>query len=165
MRGRKPNSSNVVPLTDRNAAVETQGEREARFARVAHEVAKSLRPRGLDEGTAKVWDRLAPRLAHPTVARLRPHFVESFVLMCQVRARYEALRAELAEDGEVYHSTTRNGTQWKSRPQVGQMNAAFAQFVTLARDFGLTPAADRAVSQGVGMADLFDEETQDVEFA
>jgi len=139
MKGRKPDNDAVVPLTD---GVRYEDHEAAALAK-----AGALKPAGLDEDVSRVWDRIAPKVCHPTVDRLKPHMLETFVLMCKVLARYERLASYLAEFnvGETYVTETRNGVQWKSRPEVGQMNEAFRQFLTLARDFGLTPAAERGL--------------------
>ncbi len=139
MKGRKPAESNVVPLT----GDELRGD----FTAFAQDAANGLRPAGLDDDVRDVWDRIAPHVCHPQVDRLKAHMVQPFVLMCRALARYENLRLLMADPavGETYESHTRNGVQIKSRPEVAQMNESFRQFVTLARDFGLTPAAERGL--------------------
>jgi len=151
MKGRKPGSDNVVPMTG-DVRLES-------FEAAARSKAGQLKPAHLNGGAGEVWDRLAPILCLPTVDRLQPQMVESCSLMCQALARYEGLRGKLAdpEFGETYESHTRNGVQFKSRPEVAQMNEAFRQFLTLARDFGLTPAAERGL-KNAGQGRLpFDE--------
>ena len=151
MRGRKPGTDNVVPMTG--------DTRLESFEAAAKAKAAQLKPAHLEGGAGDVWDRLAPILCNPTVDRLQPQMVETCALMCQVLARYEGLRGKLADPtfGETYASHTRNGVQHKSRPEVAQMNEAFRQFVTLARDFGLTPAAERGL-RNAGQGKLpFDE--------
>lgn len=137
MRGRKPSSSNVVPLTEDLRRLDFEASAKAK--------ARSLKPRKLDPDVAKVWDRLAPRVCHPTVNRLAPHMVEAFVMLCRCIARHERLRTLMQAEGETYETQTRNGAQMKSRPEVGQMNESFRQALTLLRDFGLTPAAERGI--------------------
>lgn len=137
MRGRKPQNSNVVPLTEDVRRLDFEASAKAK--------AKSLKPRGLDRDVSKVWDRLAPCVCHPTVNRLAPHMVEAFVMLCRCIARHERLRTVMEGEGETYETQTRNGTQLKSRPEVGQMNESFRQALTLLRDFGLTPAAERGI--------------------
>ncbi len=139
MRGRKPDQDNVVPLTG--------DQSRGNFDGYAASVANGLRPPGLEDDVRQVYDRIAPLLCHPTVVRLKPHMVDTFVLMCRMWCRFETIRKLLAdpEVGETYESETRNGVQLKSRPEVAQMNEAFRNFLTLARDFGLTPAAERGI--------------------
>lgn len=156
MRGRKPNVDNVVPLTGAD-----DSERAARHDKRAMEIARELRPRGLEDDVRKIWDRMAPRVCHPTVDRLHPQHVETFAIMCRALARYERLRLFLAQEGEVYATETRNGLQYKNRPEVGQMNEAFRQFLTLARDFGLTPSSERAIRNSYGQPNLFDDDEPD----
>lgn len=149
MRGRKPENTNVVLLTSDAPRPD--------FRAAAKAKARELKPRGLDKDVSKVWDRIAPHVCHPTVDRLHPHMVEPFALMCVALARYERIRTELEILTETYESHTRNGVQYKSRPEVGQLNESFRQFVTLARDFGLTPSAERGLkASGQGAFD-FDE--------
>ncbi|MBA5779485.1 P27 family phage terminase small subunit [Stappia sp. F7233] len=149
MKGRKPGTDNVVPLTE-------EGQYGANLDERAEQKAKELKPRGLSKEVAKVWDRLAVPVCHPTVDRLRPHMVATFALMCEALARYEAIAAELVVLGETYTTEGRNGVQYKSRPEVAQRNEAFRQFLTLARDFGLTPASERGISTAAGQGQLFD---------
>ncbi|RAH99205.1 terminase [Acuticoccus sediminis] len=163
MRGRRPTIDNVVPLTEANE--DAAAEREVRLLQRAEATAVALRPDGMDEETAAVWDRLAPLYAHPQVGRLKPIFVPAFELACQARARYERLRAFLVENGETYASMTRNGLQQKSRPEVAQMNVAFGQFRSLIERFGGDPFSDRALlSATAGQADMFDE-PEGIDFA
>lgn len=146
MRGRKPQNSNVVPLTEDVRRLDFEASAKAK--------AKSLKPRALDRDVARVWDRLAPCVCHPTVNRLAPHMVESFILLCRAIARHERLRAAIEELGETYETQTRNGAQVKSRPEVGQMNESFRQALTLLRDFGLTPAAERGIKASFDQGDF-----------
>lgn len=137
MRGRKPDNTNVVPLTG--------DARRIDFDAAARAKARELKPRGLEADVSKVWDRLAPRVCHPTVNRLAPHLVESFLLLCRALARHDKLRLQIQATGETYATATRNGEQHKSRPEVAQLNESFRQALTLLRDFGLTPAAERGL--------------------
>lgn len=162
MRGRKPETTNVVPLKG--------GDDLAQFDAAARAKARKLKPRGLERAVSKVWDRLAPSVAHPTVDRLKPHLVEAFKMLCEAVAEYEAYRATLAApdiraDGtirpasETYEVDTRNGSQIKNKPEVGQRNEAFRRALTLLRDFGLTPAAERGiVASGTQGAFDFDDD-------
>lgn len=146
MRGRKPNSDNVVPLT--------ADSRVADFDAYAKTKAAELKPEKLPARVSKVWDRVAPRVCHPTVDRLKAHNVEGFKLLCDSIARYEQLVAWLSRHHETYVTETRNGTQHKSRPEVAQRNEAFRQALTLLRDFGLTPAAERGMANGQAAFDF-----------
>ena len=147
MRGRKPNEDNVVPMTG-DVKVED-------FDAYARDRAAALKPEKMTPRGGKVWDRLAPVVCHPTVGRLKPHTVQAFVLLCDAVARYEQLVAYLGRHRESYVTKTRNGTQHKMRPEVAQRNEAFRQALTMLRDFGLTPAAERGLAVG-GQQGKFD---------
>ena len=139
MKGRKPATGNVVPLT---------GGSRRDFDASAKELARELKPRGMSAEASKIWDRIAPTLTHPLCNRLRAQHAETFRLYCESHARHEALRAYLRENGETYQAMTRNGLQLKSRPEVAQLNETWRQVVRLSCEFGMTPAAERAVLNG-----------------
>jgi P27 family predicted phage terminase small subunit len=147
MRGRKPAVDNVVPMT---ADVPI-----GNFDAFARDRAAELKPTGLSARSSTVWNRLAPAVCHPTVGRLKPHTVQAFVLLCDAVARYEQLVSWLKRNKETYTAKTRNGLQHKMRPEVGQRNEAFRQALTMLRDFGLTPAAERGMTAG-GQQGKFD---------
>ncbi|MGH0001316.1 P27 family phage terminase small subunit [Pseudovibrio ascidiaceicola] len=155
MKGRTPNSNeNVVPLTGTNSpdALRERGK----------QIAADMKPDHLTPGGSKVYDRIAPHVCNPLVARLSYHNLESFVLMCEALARYEKHQKYLNTPGvgETYISETRNGKQIKNRPEVAQMNETFRQFLTIARDFGLTPAAERGLraNPAQGQLDLDEDD-------
>ena len=153
MRGRRPNSDNVVPMTANTDA--------ARFEEMARAKADELKPARLRKEVAAIWDRLAPRAAHPLINRLREEMVEGFVLLCEALADYERYGRRLRSLGETYTVETRNGKQHKNRPEVAQRNEAFRRALTMLRDFGLTPAAERAVQNTAAQGNLFDEDDAD----
>ncbi|KZK80073.1 Phage terminase, small subunit [Pseudovibrio sp. Ad46] len=155
MKGRTPNSNeNVVPLTGTNNpdALRERGK----------QLAADMKPDHLTKGGSKVYERIAPHVCNPLVARLSYHNLESFVLMCEALARHETLRKYLNTPGvgETYISETRNGEQIKNRPEVAQLNETFRQFLTVARDFGLTPAAERGLraNPAQGQLDLDEDD-------
>lgn len=149
MKGRKPENENVVPLTGDGLDAERLQQR-------GEEIAAAMKPDHLTPKASKVYDRIAPKVCNPVIARLKPHNMESFVLMCEALARHEGLRHYINTPGvgETYVSHTRNGEQIKARPEVAQMNETFRQFLTIARDFGLTPAAERGLRAAPGQGDL-----------
>lgn len=155
MKGRRPNEETVVPFTG-------DGGNDERMRERGRQIAAELKPDYLSPGAAAIYDRLAPILCNPTINRLREPMLEAFVLLCEARARHERLRRYLATPGvdETYISKTRNGEQIKCRPEVGQLNETFRQFLTLARDFGLTPAAERGLKSAgpSAEADLFEDD-------
>lgn len=140
-KGRKPklvNGSNVVamPLFDEPQAIH--------FAR-----AKELRPdHELNDYERSVWDRTAPQMA--MLGRLQPHFVDALTEYCHVRNRLHVARKELDKTGWVYESETRNGLQYKSMPQVAQLNDDWRKWRSMIAEFGLAPASERGMLSGQG---------------
>lgn len=141
MKGNKPKPTNVTPLRG-------DGSEAERFEKQGNEIAAKLKPHFIDPDADMIWDRMAPALANPLVARLKPSTVESFKLLCNEIARMERLQVEIGfeADGEVYVTTTRNGLQHKARPEVAQINDTKRFALTIMRDFGMTPASERSVS-------------------
>jgi phage terminase small subunit len=142
MKGRAPNPSNVVPLTGGSGFDDTRFDEAAR-AKAAVLKACTLAP---SVEASAVWDDLAWLIAHPRCARLSQHNAQSFMLGCDAFARYRALRSEYS-GAEFYETETRNGTQFKAHPAVAQMNETWRQWLTVARDFGLTPAGERSLAK------------------
>lgn len=152
MKGRKPASDNVVPLTGDQA----RGD----FTAFSRDRADALRPEGLPFEVRAVWDRIAPPLCDPRRDRLDESNVFMFEQLCWSIARHEKLRVDIADNGETYSSETRNGTQFKSRPEVAQLNETWRQIRSLSSDFGMTPSAERGLKVagqlGFGFEDDFD---------
>ncbi|MDP9875653.1 P27 family phage terminase small subunit [Agrobacterium tumefaciens] len=154
MKGRKPSSENVVPLTEgesKGANLEARGRQRA----------AELKPEGLAFTISAIWDRIAPPLCDPRKNRLNESNAFMFEMLCRTIERHERLRVYIDDEGETYESETRNGVQLKNRPEVGQLNATWAQIRSLASDFGMTPAAERGL-QGTGqMGFSFDDDDGD----
>lgn len=143
-KGRKAGLENVaaMPLHDEPQAVH--------FAR-----ADELRPDDLlTEKELKVWDRVAPQLA--MLNRLKPHFVDAFCEYCRVVIRLADARKLLDDEDWVYVTEGRNGAQYKSRPEVAQLNDDWRKWRSLVGEFGLAPAAEKGMLSGQG--DLFDDD-------
>ncbi len=138
MKGRRPNSENVVPLKDEGQGTNFEARARAR--------AEELKPEGLSFTVQAIWDRLAPPLCDPRKGRLNEGNVFMFVLLCKTIDRHERLYIDVMDNGETYESQTRNGHQLKSRPEVGQLNETWRQIRALASDFGMTPAAERGLN-------------------
>lgn len=151
MKGRKPSSDNVVPLT------ENEGRGGANFEARALQRARELKPHDLPMLVSAIWDRLAPPLCDPRKDRLNPSNVYMFEQLCWTVERHERLRVDVCDNGETYESETRNGTQLKSRPEVGQLNETWRQIRALASDFGMTPSADRGLQGGGQLGFQFNE--------
>ena len=145
MRGRKPElvtagTVSPLPLHDEPQSVH--------YAK-----ANALKPDWLNDDEAKVWDRVAPYLV--MLGRLKPHFADALGEYCVVRVRLVNARRELDEREWEYVTTGRNGQQFKSRPAVAQLNDDWRKWRSLVGEFGLAPAAERAVASN--QADIFDE--------
>lgn len=134
--------SNVVsmPLHDEPQAVH--------YAR-----ANDLKPDWLGNDEGKVWDRIAPHLA--MLGRLKPHFADALGELCVVRVKLVNARKDLDHAGWEYVTSGRNGTQYKSRPAVAQLNDDWRKWRSLVGEFGLAPAAERGVVSN--QSDLFDD--------
>ena len=154
MKGRKPAESSVVPMRDDGAVGHNLAERA--FAR-----ASELRPEGLLDAELWVYNRLAPPLCHPTKDRLNEVNIYMFLQLVRSIVRYEGYMVTLAELGETYVVASRNGNQQKSRPEVAQLNETWRQIRALASDFGMTPAAERAVKSGPQIGFDFGEGAND----
>lgn len=137
-KGRRPAESHVIPMRDDGDAGHNLQARA--IARAAQ-----LRPEGLLDEERWVYDRLAPPLCHPTKDRLNEINIFMFVQLVRSIVRYEHYSVLLKELGETYSAETRNGMQIKSRPEVAQLNETWRQIRALASDFGMTPAAERAL--------------------
>ncbi|MDD4907232.1 MAG: P27 family phage terminase small subunit [Methylobacter tundripaludum] len=116
--------------------------------------ANALRPGDdLSEDELKVWDRIAPHLA--MLGRLKPHFVDALAEYCRIVRRLADARKYLDDSEWTYITTGRNGQQFKSRPEVAQLNDDWRKWRSLVGEFGLAPAAERGMQSGQG--DLFDD--------
>ena len=145
-KGRKPELAigskfAALPLHD-----EPQAIHKARAA--------DLRPDDLltvDE--LKVWDRVAPHLA--MLGRLKPHFLDALCEYCRVVRRLKDARQYLDDNEWSYITAGRNGNQYKSRPEVAQLNDDWRKWRSLVGEFGLAPAAERGMH--AGQNDIFDD--------
>lgn len=142
-RGAKPDLNNVIGLPL---------HKEPESAHKA--ISESLRPARLDDDERGVWDRLGPYLA--LLGRLKPHYADAFAEYCVITVRIRKARKYLDDEDWTYITTSRNGTQHKSRPEVAQLNDDWRKWRTLVGEFGLAPCAERGVKGDV-QADLFDD--------
>ncbi|MGI2036398.1 P27 family phage terminase small subunit [Rhizobium panacihumi] len=125
-----------------------EGRGGANFEARSRQRAKELKPEGLPLTVSMIWDRIAPPLCDPRVNRLKESNLYMFEQLCFTIDRHEKLRVDVSDNGETYESETRNGTQLKSRPEVGQLNETWRQIRSLASDFGMTPSAERGLQGG-----------------
>jgi len=146
-QGRKPQ---LVTADGKFAALPLHAEPQSvHFAR-----ANELRPvDDLSESELRIWDRIAPYLV--MLGRLKPHFVDAMCEYCRVVRRLADARKQLDENDWVYITTGRNGQQYKSRPEVAQLNDDWRKWRSLVGEFGLAPAAERGMQSGQN--DLFDD--------
>lgn len=150
VKGRKPDPGNVVPLHG-----DATAESEARRREAAQRTADELRPAGMSEAVAAVWDQIAPVLADPSLNRLKPQFVDVVLEYCRVIVRLRELRALFGSvEDETYEVEGRNGAQKKTRPEVAQVNETWRQWRSLVAMLGLSPADARGLVEGQG--NLFD---------
>jgi P27 family predicted phage terminase small subunit len=145
MRGSKPKlavagTAVALPLHDEPQSVH--------FAK-----AKALRPDWLSAAELEVWDRVAPHLV--MLGRLKPHFVDALAEYCIVRRRLADARRTLDENDWHYVTSGRNGQQYKTRPEVAQLNDDWRKWRSLVGEFGLAPAAERGVK--TNQSDIFDD--------
>ena len=139
VRGRKPDLENVVQFKSEDGV-----PADVRCAQLAAD----LKPFELTEYEEQIWDRLAPQLA--LNGRLKAHFVDTIAEYCRALIRMRALRSTLHDEGETYTVNGRNGTQYKSRPEVAQLNETWRQWRNLAGALGLTPTDERGLNDGQG---------------
>lgn len=137
-RGRKPAQNHVIPMRE-------DGDGGHNLQARALSRAAQLRPEGMLDEERWVYDRLAPALCHPTKDRLNEINIFMFLQLIRSIVRYERYAVLLKELGETYSAKTRNGDQIKSRPELAQLNETWRQVRALAGDFGMTPAAERAL--------------------
>jgi P27 family predicted phage terminase small subunit len=117
--------------------------------------ANRLRPQSrLEPEELAIWDRIAPLLAAHDY--LNDLFVDSLVEYCRVVYSIDRIVRYLRREdvGETYTTITRNGTQHKSRPEVGQLNELRRMLRSYVSDFGLTPQARKALE--AVQTDIFD---------
>lgn len=154
-RGRKPDIGVVVPMKE-------DGDTGHNILARAIARASQLRPEGLSFEVRTVYDRLAPPLCHPSKDRLNEVTVFMFVQLCRSIVRYEKLELVLDEQGESYSpGKGRNGDQRRATPEAAQINVVWGQVRQLANDFGMTPAAERALGGGGQIAFNFGDNDGD----
>lgn len=150
-RGRNPNPESKVVQFKSDDGVPPE-------ERAAVESARLL-PDFLSPDEVEIWERVAPELH--MIGRLKGHFVDVLAEYCRAIARLATLRQQLKSDGEVYTTVGRNGTQWKSRPEVAQLNEAWRQWRNLAAALGLSPADERGLQ--IAQGDMFDNPFADLD--
>lgn len=143
MRGRKKDVNNVsvLPRSDEPQSMH-------------YDRASALKPESLNDGASKIWDILAPQMV--MLGRLKSHFVIAFAEYCHLTAKIAEVRKTLDDEEWTYVTSGRNGQQYKSKPEVAQLNDDWRKWRSMQACFGLTPTDERAVMNG-GQADIFDD--------
>ena len=141
MRGRKPKLDEKVVQFPGAAGDSWHAEQALRF-----------RPRGLSRPERAEWARVAEELSR--VGRLHARFQDVIREYVQLVVRIRETRSWLASNGETYESEGRQGIQFKSRPEVAQLNDDWRKWRSLMAELGLSPAAERGLQSG--QMDLFD---------
>ena len=136
-RGRHadPNSKQSKAALARAAAlgVPVEGAGQARAPSPTPAMPADVKARPL---AAALWKAHADTLA--AAGRLRPEHADSFALLCHLHDNCHQLREQLAAEGWI--TATKSGQA--ASPVAKLLRDARRDFVQLAREFGLTPAAE-----------------------
>ena len=143
MGGAKPKLDNVVGFPGGDTSRSEDWHRDQ---------AIKWRPRGLSRDERREWERVAVELSK--CGRLHGRFVDVIREYVGLIVRMQVLRKFLATEGETYESSGRQGIQYKSRPEVAQLNDDWRKWRSLMGELGLSPASERGLSTAQG--DLFD---------
>ena len=94
----------------------------------------------------QVWDRITPWLAMQN--RLKPWYMDTLIEYCRVVNNINATVQYFRQEGnnEFYTVSTRNGSQKKVDPRISQLNEQRRILRSYVGDFGLTPAAEKALN-------------------
>lgn len=143
------------PVPDPNSQRSAAGRNTLRAAKRV-DAAGVRMPSGLakNKAAAAMWKRLAPSLVE--AGRLTPDQADAFALVCRLHAEMEQLDARLAREGFVL-DTVRGPV---ANPIARLARAARNDWVSLARDFGLTAASSARLPE----VDDEDEEDPLAEF-
>lgn len=133
-RGPIPDPKSERSKTGRNSRAprgpRSTGEAPAPPASIAH-----------DPQAVAFWEAHAPQLA--AAGRLRPEQAEPFAILCQLHADCVSLAKQVAAEGWI--TATDKGQA--ASPVAKLLRDARRDFVALARDFGLTAAAEARLPQ------------------
>lgn len=149
MAGRYPETQ-IVRHPSFNQAAEKQEGNDA----LHRDRAKKLMPKGMTAAEKKIWTRIAPELNK--LGRLKKHFVDFIQEYCVVKARMDAARVLLDEKEWTYITEGRHGVQFKSRPEVAQLNDDWRKWNSLVAQLGLSPATELRFNDKQG--NLFDDD-------
>lgn len=96
-------------------------------------------PVACDAAALAYWNDLAPLLIQQK--RLRPESAVTFGLLCSIYADEQRLRAKIDEEGWTLE--TAKGPV--HNPAASQLHRVRTQYIALAREFGLTAAAEARI--------------------
>ena len=106
-----------------------------------------------DPVAAAYWKANAPGLIK--AKRLRPDLAEAFALLCVLTSEMKSIGEELLEEGRVLQSD--KGVAL-ANPLVKILRDTRRDWLTLARDFGLTAASDARIPQDAPDAEESEED-------
>lgn len=147
-RGRKSTPATVIQLRG-NPGKRAQPENLPR-----PEIKSQPCPAWVCAKGQEVWVRLMPEMErHGLISAL---YVDMFAQFCQLVGESQALLAVIKSRGRTYTTSGRNGIQYKTRPEVAQLNEVRRQLRGFGSEFGLSPSANRHL-EGLAQGDLFDK--------
>lgn len=97
-------------------------------------------PDWLNDQAREAWKVIAPRLGAMKV--LTSADATALELMCAAYSEWRLALEAIEDEGLTYETTNQNGgTMYRARPEVGIASDAWRRIVSIAREFGLTPAS------------------------
>lgn len=144
-KGRKPTLVTQTNLVTFESQSITQQPLQLHY-----EQAAQLKPVGMTDDEAAIYDQIAPILA--MLGRLLPQYMFAVQDICYIRNQINQTRQLLEIEGKVFEVDGRNGVQVKARPEVAQLNELHRTFRSLINEFGLAPASERSVKNSADTA-------------
>jgi phage terminase small subunit len=137
-----PASKNSPPPTEEPQTFE-EAEQEISSIREAHTKAKYPPPKKHPVFVAR-WKEYVLDIV------LRENFKAGHLaqlgVLCDLFVEYETLADDIRKNGYTYYAKTRNGDQWKQRPEVIQMNRTRAEIRNFSKTLGLLLVKDKEVN-------------------
>ena len=136
-RGPLPRPGSSESLRRRNTLYKRRGARQAAPPTAVPPPAAIQ----ANAGALDFWHAHADDLV--ATGRLRPQFSEAFSLLCEMAAEAQTLTAMIERDGLI----VRHARGSRPHPACRILRDVRRDFVTLAREFGMTPASDARFPQ------------------